>query len=108
VNDGRVLYVVYNLDAPGTATLRQQHREAHLRFMQELKDAGKVKIGGPFLSEDGKQRLGGMYILDVPSIEDAIHIANQDPFVKAGLYPSTQVRPWIWQTGRPESESESI
>lgn len=99
-----ILYVVYNLDAPGSGHLREQHRSAHLQFMQELKSAGKVRIGGPFLSDDGKRRLGGMYILEASSLEDAVCIANQDPFVKAGLYPLTQVHPWIWQTGGPETE----
>jgi len=99
-----ILYVVYNLDAPNSGHLREQHRSAHLQFMQELKNAGKVRIGGPFLSDDGKSRLGGMYILNAPSLEDAIRTANQDPFVKAGIYPSAQVHPWVWQTGRPETE----
>ena len=107
MNKVSVHYVVYNLDAPGTGDLREQYRDAHLEFMRELRSAGKAKIGGPFLSADGKQRLGGMYILAATSLEEAINIANQDPFVKAGIYPSTQVQPWIWQTGRPDSETES-
>jgi uncharacterized protein YciI len=62
--------------------------DQHTTFMSELLKAGDMVMGGPFM--DGS---GGMAILKVESIEEALAIANRDPAVRSKLL-KVEVRQW--------------
>lgn len=89
-------FVVYSLDRGGAAALRVDVRPKHLEFMKGL--GASAKLGGPLMSEDGEQRIGGMYVLEADSLETARRIAASDPFVMAGLFEISNVHEWRWQT----------
>lgn len=93
------LFVICNRDAPGTAALREQHRPAHVAFMKSLGPAAKA--GGPLLAPDGETRIGGMFILQAASLEEAQAVAARDPFRVAGLFAVSHVDEWRWQTRNP-------
>ncbi|OYU37846.1 MAG: hypothetical protein CFE33_18540 [Pseudorhodobacter sp. PARRP1] len=93
------LFVIYNRDAPGMADTREQHRPAHIAFMKSLGVAAKA--GGPILGADGETRLGGMFILEAASLEEAQAVAARDPFKMAGLFETSFVDEWRWQTRNP-------
>jgi hypothetical protein len=93
------LFVVYNRDAPGTAALRETHRPAHIAFMKSLGTAAKA--GGPILGPDGETRIGGMFILEASSLAEAQAVAGRDPFMLAGLFQTSHVDEWRWQTRNP-------
>lgn len=61
----------------------------HVGYYREVFEAGKLKLGGPFLDNSG-----GMVVLTVASVQEAQQIADDDPAVKAGLLTVT-VRPWM-------------
>jgi uncharacterized protein YciI len=63
--------------------------EQHRRYMNELKESGKIILGGPYL--DGE---GSMTIFQMGTIEEARLAAHGDPAVKAGLL---QVAVKTWQ-----------
>ncbi len=52
----------------------------HTAYMKGLEDAGKVMIAGGFM--DGT---GGMEILDVETLEEALELSKNDPLVKNNL-----------------------
>ena len=54
--------------------------EQHRRYMNELKEDGKIILGGRYL--DGE---GSMTIFQTGTIEEAMLAANADPAVQAGL-----------------------
>ena len=93
-------FVVYNVDRPGTGELRAKTRPDHLAFIKSLGDS--IKAGGPLLDADGTP-IGGMFVLEAESLDAATETAFQDPYVVAGLFESTSVRAWRWQTNPPES-----
>jgi len=43
-----------------------------------------------------------LIVVDAPSLEDARKIADGDPFAKAGLFASVEIRRWRWTIGQPE------
>jgi len=62
--------------------------EQHKTFMSDLLEAGDMVMGGPFV--DGS---GGMAILKVESVEDALAIANRDPAVRSNIL-NVEVKQW--------------
>jgi uncharacterized protein YciI len=95
-----MLCVVYNLDKDaGAREIRAATRPAHLEFMKSL--GGKVKAGGPMLAPDGETPVGGMFVLQVDSYEEAVRLAALDPYARAGLFKSQNVTVWRWNTRPP-------
>ncbi len=56
-------------------------QKAHLRNIDRMAEEGKLVLAGPFLN-DGDIR--GIYIFNVPTIEEAKELTNSDPAIKAG------------------------
>lgn len=78
------------IDKPGHLHIRQDNRPAHLAHIQT---SGVVEMAGPFLNEQGEM-LGSLVVLDVPDLQAARHWAAQDPYAKAGLFQSVDIREW--------------
>ena len=87
-------------DKPGGMAIRKEHRPEHLAYLEGLGDT--LKFAGPFLDEDGEAMTGSLIVVDAPSLEDARKIADGDPFAKASLFASVEIRRWRWTIGTPE------
>lgn len=84
-----MLYILYNEDRPDGLAIREATREAHLAYLERHKD--KVVLGGGLLSEDGKTRLGSVFIINVPDRKAAEAFSADEPFRKAGLFQTTKI-----------------
>lgn len=78
------------LDKPGHEDLRKATREAHLAY---IRATGVVEMAGPFLSPEGTMT-GSLVVLDVPDLAAARAWAAEDPYARAGLFASVDVREW--------------
>ncbi len=58
-----------------------------------VQDGTRVVTDGPFA--ETKEHLGGFYLIDVPSLDDAIEAAARIPGARTG---KIEIRP-IWETG---------
>jgi uncharacterized protein YciI len=87
-------------DKPDGLPIRKAHRPEHLAYLQGLGDA--LKFAGPFTAEDGETMTGSLVVIEAPSLAEAREIAGRDPFAKAGLFASVEIRPWKWSLGKPE------
>jgi uncharacterized protein YciI len=56
----------------------------HFANIQNLAGQGKLAIAGPFGKND--RAFGGLYIFNVPTIEEAEKLVVLDPAVKAGIF----------------------
>ena len=65
-------------------------QEGHLSYMNQLAEENKLSIAGPF-GDDGEFQ--GIVIYNVPTLEEATRLVQNDPAVKAGRL-SIEVRPW--------------
>lgn len=70
-------------------------QEAHLAHIDKLAQEGKLDIAGPFLD---KGDLRGIFILNVPTLEEAKKITEEDPAVKAGRLVM-EIKPWYSAKG---------
>ena len=84
-----MLYILYNEDRPDGLAVREATRDAHLAYLERHKD--KLVLGGGLLSEDGKMRLGSVFILNVPDRKAAEAFSAEEPFRKAGLFRTTKI-----------------
>ena len=89
------LFVLTCLDRPGALETRMATRERHLAYADE---SGVVRAGGAFLDADGKPE-GSMIIVEVADFEAAKAFAAADPYAIAGVFASTEVRPWRMALG---------
>ena len=79
-----------NFAAKATDPNLEAEYEKHKAFMGALGAKGQALIGGPFKWKEG----GGMSVLTVKTMEEAIAIADEDPAVKSGIYEYT-IYPWM-------------
>ena len=85
-----MLFVVTAIDKENALPLRLATREAHFAYARET---GVIKLGGPFLDAKGDMA-GSLIIFEADDIEAARRWHANDPYVKAGLFSHSQVRPW--------------
>ena len=85
-------YIIETFDKPDHQAVRQQHRAAHLEFL----DANKrlLLACGAKLQDDGKDAGGGLYIVAVETREAAQQFIDADPFSKADLFDRVTITRW--------------
>lgn len=82
-----------DLDSAATAQLQ----EAHLKNIFRMADEGKLVIAGPFLDDT---EIRGIYIFDVPTVEEAQKLTATDPAIKAGSLVM-ELHPWYGSAALP-------
>ncbi|HSD92059.1 MAG TPA: YciI-like protein [Methyloceanibacter sp.] len=95
-----MLFALICTDKPDGLPIRLENRPAHMAYLKSLGDS--LKFAGPFLKEDGKTMCGSLVMIEAPSPEAARAIAAADPFAKAGLFETVEIKPWLWVLGKPE------
>ena len=85
-----MLFVLTAIDKPNSLSLRLSVREQHFAF---ARDTGKIRLGGPFLNTAGEM-CGSLMIVEAADLEEARAWHAGDPYVKAGLFASSDIRPW--------------
>ena len=94
-----MLYVIVAEDAPDSLAQRLQTRPAHLERLQKLNEQERLVIAGPnpaIDSDDPGQAgfTGSVVIAQFDSLQDAKAWADDDPYLKAGVYQSVIVKPY--------------
>src|ERR1700761_3291504 len=85
-----MLFVLTAIDKDNGLETRMGAREAHMAF---VKETGVVRLGGPFLDANGNMA-GSLIIFEAADMEAAKAWNAKDPYMKAGLFKSTDIRPW--------------
>ncbi|HEY2794645.1 MAG TPA: YciI family protein [Micromonosporaceae bacterium] len=70
-------------------------QDAHLSFLADLHEDGKLLAAGPVRDPDSRVR--GISLLNVGA-EEAMRLKSQDPAVQAGLYRLVAL-PWMTPAG---------
>ena len=72
-------------------------QKAHLENIARMAESGKLVLAGPFLDE-GEVR--GIYIFDVPTVEEARALTETDPAIQAGRL-IMELHPWYGSAALP-------
>ena len=97
-----MLFALLCKDKPGHLNVRMETRPPHLDYLNGLNAEGTLKIAGPFLDDDGKP-CGSLIIVEAESKEAARALADADPYAKAGLFESVEVKAYNWVFNKPEA-----
>ncbi|MEM8571178.1 MAG: YciI family protein [Pseudomonadota bacterium] len=85
-----MLFAITCLDKPGMLETRINNRANHLAYIDET---CVVVQAGPFLDDAGEM-YGSLIILDVEDLDAAQAWADGDPYARAGLFESVEIRVW--------------
>jgi uncharacterized protein YciI len=77
------------IDKAGALQVRLDNRAAHLDYIAAT---GVVEMAGPFL--DAGAMVGSLVVLNVDDLAAAQDWAAGDPYAKAGLFASVDIREW--------------
>ncbi len=77
------------IDKAGALQVRLDTRADHLAYIEAT---GVVEMAGPFL--DGGAMVGSLVVLNVDDLDAAKTWAANDPYAKAGLFASVDIREW--------------
>jgi uncharacterized protein len=90
-----MIFTLICTDNPGAQELRKSTREAHLAYVAET---GVVRRAGPFLDARGEMN-GSLVFIEVADLADAEDWAANDPYARAGLFSSVDIRAWKQTVG---------
>jgi len=85
------LFVLVCIDKPNALALRLATREAHFAWARSL--GNTIRLGGPFLDGAGEMA-GSLIIIEVEDMAAAEAFSEADPYRRAGLFESVEIRPW--------------
>ncbi|MEI5638466.1 MULTISPECIES: YciI family protein [unclassified Pseudoalteromonas] len=94
-----MLYMIYSTDAEGSLQQRLATRPAHLARLQELKQQQRLFAAGPLPAIDSEEPgeagfSGSLVIAEFANLEEAKQWASEDPYIDAGVYTSSVVKPY--------------
>lgn len=92
-------FMILTSDGPNGPDIRAAVRQDHLDWLTAKADC-KALVAGPWLDETGAMR-GSLLIVEAPSRSDLDAWMAHDPYAKAGLSNTVDVRPFKLAIGRP-------
>lgn len=85
-------YLIETYDDPAKPELRAQLRPEHLAYLDA--NAHLFIATGAKLDDDGQRGIGGIYLVDLDSREEAQSFIDADPFTIGGLFREIVIHPW--------------
>jgi len=92
-----MLWAISRVAAPNFAANREKGLQPHLDYLQSQKKI--LVLSGATVSDDGKEFIGSLLIVNVGSRAEATAFVDGDPFQKAGMFKSvtiTRMRKGQW------------
>ncbi|MUH71923.1 YciI family protein [Psychrosphaera haliotis] len=92
-------YMIYSEDVANSLSNRLATREKHLARLIELKEQGRLLVAGPLPAIDSENPgeagfTGSLVVAEFNSLEQAKTWANSDPYLAAGVYAQSIVKPY--------------
>jgi uncharacterized protein YciI len=94
-----MLYALISQDAADTLEKRMAARPEHVKRLEQMRDEGRLILAGPNPAIDSDDPgpagfTGSLVVAEFDSLEDARRWANADPYLAAGVYEQTTVKPF--------------
>jgi hypothetical protein len=85
-------YVVLFEDNDEFAHMRPKFMADHLQFLSD--NSKRIEIAGPLKDGLSGEPAGGLWLIDVESVEQAQALVESDPFWPTGLRKSIRILEW--------------
>ncbi len=94
-----MLYAIISTDITNSLSKRVQARPDHLARLDSLKNEGRLIVAGPHPAIDSNDPgeagfTGSLVIAEFNNLQEAQEWADQDPYIKAGVYAQVVVKPF--------------
>ena len=94
-----MLYMIYSTDVENSLEARKSARPAHLARLQELDDQNRLFTAGPLPAIDSEDPAdagftGSLVVAEFESLEAAREWAANVPYIEAGVYDNSVVKPF--------------
>ena len=94
-----MLYAIVGNDVPDSLELRNVARPAHVARLQAMQNEGRLLLAGPLPAVDSNDPgsagfTGSLIVAEFANLAAAQSWANEDPYVKAGVYQQITVKPF--------------
>lgn len=92
-------YAIIGNDRKNSLEARLAARPRHLARLEALRDAGRLRLAGPFPGIDAADPgpagySGSLIVAEFESLAEARAWAEADPYLASGVYASVDVRPF--------------
>lgn len=91
------LFILNARDKAGALDIRMANRPAHLDWAKASAD--KIRMAGPVFTEDGETFAGSVFVLEMETLAEVQEWAAQDPYTKAGLFETVEIKHFAWLLG---------
>ena len=94
-----MFYMIYSEDVANSLEQRLATRPAHLARLEQLKNQGRLLLAGPLPAIDSLDPgaagfSGSLVVAEFASLTDAEAWADADPYLAAGVYARSTVKPF--------------
>lgn len=94
-----MFYMIYSEDVANSLEKRLATRPAHLARLEQLKNEGRLLLAGPTPAIDSADPgiagfSGSLVVAEFNSLADAQSWADADPYLAAGVYQRSTVKPF--------------
>lgn len=94
-----MFYMIYSEDVDNSLDKRLAARPAHLSRLEQLKTEGRLLLAGPLPAIDSLDPgsagfSGSLVVAEFSSLNAAKDWANADPYLAAGVYARSIVKPF--------------
>lgn len=93
-------FAIISTDVPRSLEKRLSVREKHLDRLKQLNEQGRLLIAGPHPATDEANPkepafTGSLVVAEFDSLQKAQVWAEDDPYIKAGVYADVIVKPYL-------------
>jgi len=94
-----MLYAIIAQDVENSLESRMKARPEHLLRLETLQNEGRLVLAGPHPAIDSNDPgeagfTGSLVVAEFDSLSSAQAWANEDPYIKAGVYQNVTVKPF--------------
>jgi len=92
-----MLWAISCVDQPNTAAVREKFLQPHRDYLKSQK--GILVLAGATQTDDGKDAIGSLFVVNVNSRAEAKAFSDGDPFTQNGVFKSitiTRMRKGQW------------
>ena len=103
------LFAIIGHDVANSSAQRLITRTEHIERLKALHQEGRLVIAGPTPIEHGKSDMSGSLIIaDFDSIEAAQAWANDEPYLRDGVYSHVDIKPFIQALPAPTAPQDKV
>jgi uncharacterized protein YciI len=85
-------YICFCKDHPDTTSLRKEHTQAHLRYIETILE--KILVAGPLIDPDSGNYNSSCFIYQVETRDEALELLHNDPYYIAGIFKQVHCQPF--------------